>query len=275
MNMGSLADALSNLQGTSTAQRPASNQMSEMGRMPDFQKTPGGLDLRMVTPAELLLDPERTKNMTADDQRDMIQQLYNEQAEYQRKMAQKQFEDQEREIQLYQKQMAQNAKVLQQTQLSQLSQQLREIKEQREETINQMEVHRRATAGERVGMGMGDVYSLPTNHRSMSPGPNDQGVYYPRMTAGASPGAGAFSSHGGQGRSPPPFASSPPPNDFGQAYGASATSYGGNQAYGSMPGGLHCKMPSSLLPLGAVRTPILRRRLSFLTPASCTVLNTR
>ena len=29
----------------------------------------------------------------------------------------------------------------------------------------QMEVHRRATAGERVGMGMGDVYSLPTNHR--------------------------------------------------------------------------------------------------------------
>ena len=30
MNMGSLADALSNLQGTSTAQRPASNQMSEM-----------------------------------------------------------------------------------------------------------------------------------------------------------------------------------------------------------------------------------------------------
>ena len=172
----------------------------------------------------------------------------------------------------------------------------------------------------------------------MSPGPNDQGVYYPRMTAGASPGAGAFSSHGGQGRSPPPFASSPPPNDFGQvlctefvapicvlarvsislynataasytgrasgccwfvcllartliavftcshrhllfifmqAYGASATSYGGNQAYGSMPGGLHCKMPSSLLPLGAVRTPILRRRLSFLTPASCTVLNTR
>ena len=49
------------------------------GRMPDFQKTPGGLDLRMVTPAELLLDPERTKNMTADDQRDMIQQLYNEQ----------------------------------------------------------------------------------------------------------------------------------------------------------------------------------------------------
>ena len=29
----------------------------------------------------------------------------------------------------------------------------------------QMEVHRRATAGDRVGMGMGDVYSLPTNHR--------------------------------------------------------------------------------------------------------------
>jgi hypothetical protein len=142
------------------------------------------------------------------------------QAEYQRKMAQKQFEDQEREIQLYQKQMvrlergragagfttaipwinvvcsvsivlikfvscgprpwlpyvwgscrthlignravvyhasrdlsgaafntpqAQNAKVLQQTQLSQLSQQLREIKEQREETINQV---RRRRAGE-------------------------------------------------------------------------------------------------------------------------------
>jgi len=53
--------------------------------MPDFQKTPGGLDLRMVTPAELLLDPERTKNMTADDQRDMIQQLYNEQVRMPRK----------------------------------------------------------------------------------------------------------------------------------------------------------------------------------------------
>ena len=48
-------------------------------RMPDFQKTPGGIDLRMVTPVELLIDPERTKDMTADEQRDMIQQLYNEQ----------------------------------------------------------------------------------------------------------------------------------------------------------------------------------------------------
>ena len=38
---------------------------------------------------------------------------------------------------------------------------------------------------------------------------------------------------------------------FMQAYGASPTSNGGNLAYGGMPGGLHCKMPSALLILCA------------------------
>jgi hypothetical protein len=48
-------------------------------QMPDFQKTQAGVDLRMFTPAELQLDPDTTKGMTADEQREMIQKIYNEQ----------------------------------------------------------------------------------------------------------------------------------------------------------------------------------------------------
>ena len=33
----------------------------------------------MFTPAELQLDPDKTKGMTADEQREMIQKIYNEQ----------------------------------------------------------------------------------------------------------------------------------------------------------------------------------------------------
>ena len=49
------------------------------GRLPDFQKTQGGLDLRMVTPVELQIDPKQTENMTAEEQQQYIQALYNQQ----------------------------------------------------------------------------------------------------------------------------------------------------------------------------------------------------
>ena len=55
--------------------RPPASQ----GMMPDFQKRQGGIDLRMVTPVELQIDPNDTQNMTAEEQREYIQNLYNEQ----------------------------------------------------------------------------------------------------------------------------------------------------------------------------------------------------
>lgn len=267
--MGSLQDALSSMNmQVPTNQRPTLSQMGPAqgmgqqgmgqhgggggnGMMPDFQKQRKILDLRMVTPVELQLDSEQTENMTAEEQQQYIQSLYNEQAEYQRKMAQQQADDQVREIESYQKQMSDNAAVMQQTQLSQLSQQLRDIKQQRDETLSQIAVHRRATGGERVN----EPYSLPSQnqgfdefgnghsinasgagvggggggHSGYSPG--RQGVYYPSSAGGAG-GAGGASSAGGAGAGHSGYS----PGRDGVYYPSSAGDAGGVGAGGGVAG---------------------------------------
>jgi len=109
-------------------------QIPQQPRSPDLSgaMTGGNVDASMFVPPELKMTSEQQARMTAEEQQAYIQQLYNEQAQYQQKLADEQFKRQQRDIKEYQRQIRENSKMVQSAQMQQLNVELEQIKQDRE-----------------------------------------------------------------------------------------------------------------------------------------------
>jgi len=203
-----------------------------------------GMNYQMMMPPELQVDQEKMKNLTADEQQAVLQEMYNEQARYQERMAEQQFADAEKEMKLYQKQMEENARISHATELSNLSQQIAEIKQQKEETMKRQQIMEAEAAAAAAHQGGGwnaqRAQGGGAGHSGALPSATPQQAGFP------DPSRMSVSSFGGGNAGPRAYAPGSPPQAAKFSLPATAAPTPAPTTYATTPGGGYGGVPPSV-----------------------------